>query len=89
MFDISSYRTDYIIVRYSTIYSGSLYVKIRTPKPLSTVAIVFIVIGSVIFVGIIIGLIVYCCKKRERQNLACAPIPSAVVVSPPNYTSMD
>ena len=84
IFNISSYRTNYIYVRYTTYYSGSLFIKIRTSKILSTVAIVFIVIGPVIFVGIMIALIVYCCKKKSKRNLAYAPTQPAVVVSPPN-----
>ena len=74
---------------YVSSSNGYLYVKIRKSKPLSTVAIVFIIIGSLAFVGIIIGLIAYCYKRRESRNFANVPTQPAVMVSTPIYPSMD
>ena len=75
----------YILVKYFVNSSkGWLKVKFRTSKYLSKVAIAFIVIGSLVFVGIIIGLIVYCRKKRAIRNRAYIPDQQAVNDSTPN-----
>ena len=88
--NVSAYNGCYIILKYSVSSSnGYLYVKIRSSKPLSTVAIVFIAIGSLAFVGIIIGLIVYCCKKRASRNLAYVPTQPEMIATTPIYPSMD
>ena len=88
--NVSAYNGRYIILKYSvSSANGYLYVKIRSSKPLSTVAIVFIVIGSLAFVGIIIGLIVYCCKKRASRNLAYVPTQPEMIATTPIYPSMD
>ena len=80
----------YILLKYFVSSSnGYLYVKIRSSKLLSTVAIVFIVIGPLAFVAIIIGLIVYCCKRRASRNLAFVPTQPEVISSAPVYPSMD
>ena len=54
-------------------------------KKLSTVAIVFIVIGSVIFATVIIGLICYACKRRadaERLAYENYTNPPTVTITP-------
>ena len=73
--DQSSYRGGYIIVKYyvdsidDAYYSlGARSLSYSLSKPLSTVAIVFIVIGSVVFVGIIIGVIIYFYRKRKANK---------------------
>ena len=84
--DIRSYSGEYIIVKfqynsnYNELYLKSSYNDFL-PQPLSTVAIVLIVIGSVVFVGIIIILIYCCCKKRAANNNTYEANQSAVVVS--------
>ena len=88
--NIRYYNGYNLLVKYSVSSpNGWLYVKIRTSQPLSTVAIVFIVIGSLAFVGIIIGLIVYCCKKRASRNIAYVPTQQAVMDSTPIFPSME
>ena len=86
--DIRTYSGEYIIVKfqynskssYPTLYLKSSYNDFYH-KPLSTVAIVLIVIGSVVFVGIII-IIIHCCyKKRAAYNSTHEVNQSAVVVS--------
>lgn len=59
-------------------------------KGLSTVAIVFISIGSVIVAGVIIGLVCYAVKRRQdAENLAfSAPTQTTVTISTPTYPLM-
>ena len=74
-----------ILVKYFVNSSkGWLKVSARTSKFLSRVAIAFIVIGCLVFVGIIIVLIVYGCKKRIARNQAYIPDQPAVIDSTPN-----
>ena len=90
--DTSSYRGQYVILKYTVKYSN--YVGIKSSYtayslPLSTVAIVFIVIGSVIFVGLIIFLIYYFCKKRNADNISYTPTQPGVATSTPTYPLME
>ena len=92
--DTSSNRGGYVIVRYSAKNNGLLFVKcsyiaLSSPLSLSTVAIVFIVIGSVTFVGTIIFLIIYCRKKRVSRNLANLTTQPAEALSPPSHPLME
>ena len=64
----------FFLFRYSALLYGkvllrSYYTDPYVP-PISTVGIVFIVIGSVVFVGIIIGAIIYFYKKRKTSKIA-------------------
>ena len=78
-------KSGYILVKYFVNSSnGWLKVSARTSKFLSKVAIAFIVIGCLVFVGIIISLIVYGCKKRAARNQAYIPDQPAVIDSTPN-----
>lgn len=64
----------FFLFRYSALTYGkvllrSYYIDPYVP-PISTVGIVFIVIGSVVFVGIIIFVIIYFYKKRKASKIA-------------------
>ena len=89
-FYFSKRRGFNIVLKFSVSSSnGLLSVKVRSSKFLSTVAIVFIVIGPLAFIGIIIGLIVYCCKRRASRNLSYVLTQPEVIASAPVYPSMD
>ena len=65
-------------MRYSVGFSyDSLYVKGLynvSSKSLSTLAIVFIVIAGVVFIGILITIICcFCCKRRKDNNITYVP----------------
>ena len=64
-------------MRYSVGSSyNSLYVKGLyniSSKSLSTLAIVFIVIAGVVFIGILITIIYFCCKRKTVNNITYAP----------------
>ena len=96
--DTSSYRGTYIVVRYYVNHSsGSLYARSsyrdpsdhsRAPsssnKNLSTLGIVFIAIAAVAFIGIIITIVYYYCRKEENSNVSFIPNEPTVVISAPN-----
>ena len=89
--DQTSYHGGYIIVKYyvdsidDAYYSlGARSLSYSLSKPLSTVAIVFIVIGSVVFVGIIIGVIIYCYRKRKANKSADTLTQPDAASSPSN-----
>ena len=94
---LENYNYQYIIVRYSGNSYGRLYGRSSynylygsssssssssSPSKLSTVAIVFIVIGSVIFASVIIGLICYACKRRQDAETITYTNQSAIAISP-------
>ena len=85
-------------MRYSVGFSyNSLYVKGLynvSNKSLSTLAIVFIIIAGVLFVGILITIIFcFCCKRRKANNITYVPTQPATKITPqldeviqtPNY----
>ena len=90
-----SYSSSYIIIQYRYLSSsyGALYAKSsyyefnEDGKPssksnsLSTLSIVFISIAGVAFLGIIITIICYCCKKRAVDNNYYVQTQPAVVMT--------
>ena len=95
----TSYRSSYLIVRYSfKSKSSPLYVKCFYKKSLSTVAIVFIAIGGVVFVSFLIAIICHCYKKRAKnlknlnnstQTNALIPEQQDAIIQYPEYPSME
>ena len=78
----------YVIVRYSGSNSyGRLYAKSAyrdLSSKLSTVAIVFIAIGSAVVAVIIIGLICYACKRRaDAENINYEAQPAVAIAPTP------
>ena len=85
--DVSTFHGGYVIVRYSVGSSyNSLYVKGLyniSSKSLSTLAIVFIVIAGVVFIGILITIICcFCCKRRAANNITYVPTQPATKILP-------
>lgn len=94
------YRTSYVFVQYKYLSSsyGSLYAKSsyyefdkdeapsKQSNSFSTLTIVFISIGGVAFLGIILTIICYCCRKRAVNNINYTQTQPAVVMttSPPS-----
>ena len=74
----------YSALSYGTVFLRSYYLDPYVP-PISTVGIVFIVIGSVVFVGIIIGVIIYFYKKRKANQIANLLTQPDVNESKSNY----
>ena len=64
----------FFLFRYSALLYGKVLLRSYYTDPyfppISTVGIVFIVIGSAVFVGIIIGAIIYFYKKRKISKIA-------------------
>ena len=92
-------NSNYVVIKYSgNSPNGILYVKssfrdfYNPPSPagksLSTLAIVFISIGGVAFLGILITIIFYCRRKKSNSNSDYAPAQPAGVTSNPTIPLM-
>ena len=73
--------------------SGTLYLKSSysdpydlPSKPLSTLAIVLISVGGVIFIGIIIFIVLYFCKKKKGLNDNDVQNEQGEIISNSNYS---
>ena len=95
--DISSFSWSYVVVKYYVMYS-SFYIHAKSSytdptdpssgpsrKTLSSIAIVFIAIGGVSFIGIIIIIAYYYCRKKEVTNTSCTPNETTEGYFTPNY----
>ena len=101
--EIKSSNKTYIVVKYfvhtstGPIYASSSYNEFSSKKTSSsTLPIVFIAIGGLVFVGILIAIICYCYKKRAAKNLNNSNQPDALIpeqqdeiIQNPSYPSME
>ena len=92
--NIISYSGYYILVRYKYNYKpGVIYVKSSyseidksqksTTRSLSTLCIIFIALAGLAFIGIIIAIVCYYCRKKEVNNLTYTPSESDDVMAAP------
>ena len=85
--NITQYNAYYIIMKYyvnspynSILVKGLYKLSNSSSKSLSTLGIVFIVIGGITFIVIIITIIFFCCKKKPTNNTIVVSDQPALVV---------